>query len=55
MFAYTTHFPLFHLTQLTAMSRGPTMFIICYLEMMMSCIDIQTVIQQKLTPWRLHV
>ena len=43
-------FPLFHRTRLTAMSRGSTMFMICHLEMMMSCVDIQTVTQQNWLP-----
>lgn len=53
MFVCTTRFPLFYLnwlTQLTAMSRGPIVFMICHLEMMMSCVDIQTVIQQNWLP-----
>lgn len=43
-------FPPFHLTQLTTLSRGPTMFMTCHLEMTMSCADIQTVIQQNWLP-----
>lgn len=43
-------FPQFCLTQLTIISGGPTMFMICHLEMTMHCVDIQTAIQQNWLP-----